>query len=841
MPDNLQHVQPGAPFEPSAATWNEFIDAARAVKDHRSQRGENALNALIQPHNTCLVKYDASTGSTLAAFSTLSYGTPLIDPSAAASDRLLASKRPAIAGVTPSAATANRPFLITMEPIQGGSLGRAVASGLAVVQVSVSSASHWRAKPSAGVTANLVSTTSGGVPILWKESGTGTKWAMVLLDFGGDSRSADCTRITATIRAGGCFTLTRPTAGVGSGSCVPDPGSIALTWDDTEKAAIGDADTPIYGCPPGVVTELCASGAPKKWKFAFAGFTGDVASWNGTYTLSYSSGETWTVTKNGLTLTATQIAAGNWQLTADDGTYLASWTAEGVSGCCTAITLSLGDDGGATGAPSTLTLQPVTACGKGKAYIPWLDLCEGTCEGPKPRLRLVPQGGTGSRTITCTLLGCGEDANGGAYLEFHTDDPAIATGEVQKCGENGVTFRVTCRCCPGENPNYFGPGWYKMQSGTCLYLTEDPATGTLPCSDVATAICSGPWETEPEDCTGPCEITIPGCDCAVTLPGRLCVAVAMTATGSTGLDDYGLGGRSFPVTYDPSSGTWKWRSAAGMVLKVHDYGLGGSGYFLQVLLKEVTFSLSCGSVGISLSGNLHSTDPNYPNESSWAAGVTATYVDDNSEFTSPACLTGALLPTNLACCVIGKTVSGAATPLPGPLNSGMATNPTYSYTVDLATLGGDCDPGGEDAYGTSYNCLGDGSCIDPGDGTGTYATLAECIAACVGGGGGGGGSGPATDCGKNGTSPSDSMVITGGTAAGTFPGTWHTGSPNYETFYPTGFSGGVVLEFFSGQWHLVWVEGGTIHDITATSGTCSPFTLTFTGGPGGATTTVINP
>jgi len=37
------------------------------------------------------------------------------------------------------------------------------------------------------------------------------------------------------------------------------------------------------------------------------------------------------------------------------------------------------------------------------------------------------------------------------------------------------------------------------------------------------------------------------------------------------------------------------------------------------------------------------------------------------------------------------------------------------------------------AVGATYNCVG-ASCVDPGDGTGTYSTLAACEAACTGGG-----------------------------------------------------------------------------------------------------------
>jgi len=905
MPDNLQHVQPGAPFEPSAATWNEFIDAARAVKDHRSQRGENALNALIQPHNTCLVKYDASTGSTLAAFSTLSYGTPLIDPSAAASDRLLASKRPAIAGVTPSAATANRPFLITMEPIQGGSLGRAVASGLAVVQVSVSSASHWRAKPSAGVTANLVSAASGGVPILWKESGTGTKWAMVLLDFGDDSRSADCSDMLGLVRADKCLRMTI-TEVQGSCSDIDTTQTADLTYDAAEEALIS-ADL-LYGCPPGVTTTICSTGAPNKFNIVVAGFGAPNTNLNQSYTVTHTTGEIWTATKGGVTVTATRISGG-WTLSLDDGTVTVTYDTTGMDVCCSTVTFDLLADDGTTTAPATLSMTIATACGDGPSYTPRLERVSGDC-GLCLKFTWVPTAGSGSRVIPWKQVGCGEDADGQPYIEFATDDPVICTGtDGAACTGNKVVARLTCSTCPcecgGNEVEFSTAGWYKvsgnLQGACCEYFSSAPVGRTM---------CTGPFSTQ-GSCEDICDdngwdgpgyyCTEGGCQFFANDPGN---GVYLCAGPYATVDDCTTTGCDNGNTLIACGGTPSPKWVKIKVWIATDNECAGLGDWFPSVVEALVEVPASGSTTVTLNGPAvlqqppanywdwdytklwsEGQDINLKGPPVWAAslligcdgsGGYSAGVDpgDGPAVSAPG-------QVNLATYVHGgadmvlDVVDGpnygpfsveykATVPVdstPGSCNYGVVGPPfnkaKFHVRIEAASAGCATDRnipsegGGTTEYFVcrdglcvqctdptpgSFNCIPGVGCVEVFDGSGEYATQTACLASC--GSTGGGGGGPTSNCGKGSGSGSDSMAITGGTKAGTYAGTWHAGAPDYESF-DVGFV--VVLEFFSGAWHLVWTEGGTIHDITADSGTCSPFNLVFSGGPGGATTTEINP
>jgi hypothetical protein len=90
-------------------------------------------------------------------------------------------------GAAPDAATtSNHRFVVLQEPAGDGQPAPAVFVGPTWVKVNVSDESHTHAVAIAGDTAKLASASSG-VQVLWKESGTGEKWAVVLLGGGGAS------------------------------------------------------------------------------------------------------------------------------------------------------------------------------------------------------------------------------------------------------------------------------------------------------------------------------------------------------------------------------------------------------------------------------------------------------------------------------------------------------------------------------------------------------------------------------------------------------------------------------------------------------------------------------
>ena len=75
-------------------------------------------------------------------------------------------------------------YAVTLEPIDAGKFGKAAASGIVPCRIDVSDASHKFAV-AAQNSVRLASKNGGDSTIIWKESGTGLKWALVRLGSGG--------------------------------------------------------------------------------------------------------------------------------------------------------------------------------------------------------------------------------------------------------------------------------------------------------------------------------------------------------------------------------------------------------------------------------------------------------------------------------------------------------------------------------------------------------------------------------------------------------------------------------------------------------------------------------
>lgn len=135
-----------------------------------------------------------NTGADVGQYEVLKLDGALITPTDNATGWL---QRQTFKGITP---TADCDFAITQRSVPDGKTQPAIFSGVTPCTVSVSDASHTHAI--AGTTAaKLVSATSGPAKILWKESGTGDKNAVVQLSQGGSAgtepvigRHLDCQR-----------------------------------------------------------------------------------------------------------------------------------------------------------------------------------------------------------------------------------------------------------------------------------------------------------------------------------------------------------------------------------------------------------------------------------------------------------------------------------------------------------------------------------------------------------------------------------------------------------------------------------------------------------------------
>ena len=174
MPGDLEHVQPGQSVRPSAGDWNAFCDAARVHRDgRRPPKGHLKPGA---DGGAVLVKN--SSGSDCAQFEVLGIDGVVIAP---ADNEAEFRQRVALVGVTPSAEDWGK-FVVLQGPIPNGGIGLGVIAGATVVQIDVQNENDWYADMKDGDRSQLESAPEyGAARIFWKESGTGTKWAVVRL------------------------------------------------------------------------------------------------------------------------------------------------------------------------------------------------------------------------------------------------------------------------------------------------------------------------------------------------------------------------------------------------------------------------------------------------------------------------------------------------------------------------------------------------------------------------------------------------------------------------------------------------------------------------------------
>lgn len=779
MSDPLKNVAAGqvSPFLKNSRTVNAALEALRGLASRR--RGETGGSPFDDPLSGSLhtnVKYMGSSVTTLASFSVLAYSTPIADP--ADDDRRHGAQRePAFEGATPS--NASQPFVVTIEPIKGQKIGRAVVSGLAVVQVEITSAAHTRAKPIAGSTSKLTSCASGGVPIVWSESGTGTKWAIVLLDFGETEASDPACKSFLSLPE--CATLEVVEA-YGACACITTGQTASLTRSGAALAS----DDLLYGCPPGVTTATnCAGGsAPRKYSFTLAGLTGACSVMNGGWTIAYTTGNTWVGTKGGYTATLTFSGSGaDGTLTFTDATdtEVLVYTIENAN-CCSTITTFERDMWTCDDPPASVTLIPATACGAGASYTPIFDH-DTTGNIRRPRFRLRPTAGSGAADILFGDGVCGIDGNGKPYIEFSTSDAKFCTGDAEACGDHKVTFRLTCTAC--ANVDYTGPGWYCTGLGTCQQFTSDPGDGV--------ELVDGPFATAGE-CS--CSIAIPCCEDEVSK--LICLAFGRGVEGSS-VDNL-LGGTKVMLRGGLSG--WTGSNAFGTFLltpcNAPEGGLDANYYYWRLTFTWIGIGSTTLITRSYIPAGLVA---DAPLDCGSFFPLTGTYGDDDPGFFCTGC-TG-----------LGGWEAG-----------------NVPFTISQVDSTADCPA-------VTYNCVPGFGCVAVYDGSGRYATEAECLAdSCEGGGGTGGGDGTDDCCGIVGGA-SVRLVIVGGADAGTYDTIW------YES------SGFLYADFKGGEYRMACgVTGPGSLSLSnfppghtafgnATSFACGPFSATFplAVGPSGTT------
>lgn len=187
MASGMKKVTGGSPLRIPASAYNAFVDAAQAHIESQSRGGAGNIDFLVDRNNPVPIRND--TDKNLLWGEILGIEEPLFLPEL--NEGEFQSKIQLI-GILPMNKHAEK-LAILAEPIPKGEIGFAWVSGLCPTKVYVLNEEQTSPFTTAGIIEGetlSLSAGAGNIPILWKETGIGTKWAIVRLGGGGGSGSA---------------------------------------------------------------------------------------------------------------------------------------------------------------------------------------------------------------------------------------------------------------------------------------------------------------------------------------------------------------------------------------------------------------------------------------------------------------------------------------------------------------------------------------------------------------------------------------------------------------------------------------------------------------------------
>jgi hypothetical protein len=177
--DAFKKVQPGQRLEITAEAFNAFLDAARAVREHKVF-GTDASQFFRQ---SGIVKVRNASGADRGRFAVLGLTEPIILPAANEPEF---KRQVTFEGVIPSKSDHKGKFAVLLEPVAAGKIGLAVVAGVVPVRLQVDPAKLYDcAEIIDGSTQALANLPHGSARVLWVEvSGSTERWAVVRLDDG---------------------------------------------------------------------------------------------------------------------------------------------------------------------------------------------------------------------------------------------------------------------------------------------------------------------------------------------------------------------------------------------------------------------------------------------------------------------------------------------------------------------------------------------------------------------------------------------------------------------------------------------------------------------------------
>lgn len=200
--DAFKRVRADDKLEIPAAAWNACLDAAEAHRNGQNGPG-GAGNRQFRQADIVLVKN--SSGSDVTRFGVLGISGVVFTPTASLP---AFQNQVAVTGVTPTTPSYLGKFVVALEPIANGKVGRGWISGVCQVQVDVLNLSHKFCDVKNGDITKLETGDAGTARILYREgSTTGTKWAIVRLGDNGVGSAVRLGKTTSTWTKGTTATI----------------------------------------------------------------------------------------------------------------------------------------------------------------------------------------------------------------------------------------------------------------------------------------------------------------------------------------------------------------------------------------------------------------------------------------------------------------------------------------------------------------------------------------------------------------------------------------------------------------------------------------------------------
>lgn len=158
----------------SASTWNAFVDLLTAVGPDL-----NAYGSALSNGSRVIVQVKNDTTSPLSPYHVVGLANPVVAPTV---NLTTFQQSICFSARVPNKADSDQ-FAICAAAIPIGEIGPAVLAGVVPVQIEMAQSWHRAAKSIDGDRTKLRSTSGGGARILWVQSGTGLKWALVQFPF----------------------------------------------------------------------------------------------------------------------------------------------------------------------------------------------------------------------------------------------------------------------------------------------------------------------------------------------------------------------------------------------------------------------------------------------------------------------------------------------------------------------------------------------------------------------------------------------------------------------------------------------------------------------------------